>query len=207
MDLKLTEFGRLLPHRATPALFVGPSQVRAYWEGLRVNGSIPERSQLDPRGLGGVLDRVFVAEAIGKGLVQVRIAGSALAEATGMDLRGLPLSCLFSADARPRLAEALQSVITGEGVVELDLGDAIGRGTLARLLLLPLADGPDRRLVLGCLGSAEAKLGPRVRFEILRKQEERLAPVAPAAAPVVVDLSPPMAARRVRHLTLVHDRN
>ena len=58
------------------------------------------RAALDPRGMTGVLDRVFLAERIGRGVAQVRIAGSALGEIGGMDLRGLPLTVLFCAEAR-----------------------------------------------------------------------------------------------------------
>lgn len=201
MDLKLPEFGRLFPQRTQPATFPGPSQVRAYWEGLRRNGGVPDRTQLDPRGFGGVLDRVFLAERIGRGLVQVRIAGSALAEVAGMDLRGLPLSCLFAAEARPMLADTLEPVTNAKTLVDLDLGASRGgAGVIARLVLLPLTDGPDRRLVLGCLGLAEGLPGAGLKFTILRRQEERLAPITqpdPVPEPV----------RPVPHLTLVHARD
>jgi hypothetical protein len=201
MDLKLPKFSRPLHQHISPAVFAGPSQVRAYWEGLRQNGRLPDRAQLDPRGFGGVLDRVFLAEPIGRGLVQVRISGSALCEAAGMDLRGLPLSCLFSSEARPALAEALEQVSDGIALAEFDLGASRGGlGTLARLVLLPLTDGADRRLVLGCLGHADGLLGPGLKFTILRRLQERLAPAPqPAVEP------PPV--RKVPHLTLVHARD
>ncbi len=198
MELRLTDLVRLLPRRAPPELFAGPSQVRAYWEGLRRDGGLPDRAQLDPRGLGGVLDRVFLAEPIGKGLVQVRIAGSALTEAAGMDLRGLPLSCLFAAESRDMLAEALEPVATGEKLTELYLGaNRGGPGAVGRLLLLPLTDGPDRKLVLGCFGLAEGLIGPRLKLTILRRTEERVTP-EPAPAAVI-----PAPARRTPYLTLV----
>ena len=199
MELKLGELARLISRRSgTTALFTGPAQVRAYWEALRKDGGIPDRTQLDPRGFGGVLDRVFLAERIGKGLVQVRIAGSALTEVAGMDLRGLPLSCLFAAEARDQLAEALEPVTTGSTIVELDLGaNRGGPGAVGRLLLLPLQDGPDRRLVLGCLGLADGLIGPRLKLTILRQQEERVTPVE-APKPV------PAPQRRTPYLTLVH---
>lgn len=190
-----------------PPVFAGLAEVRAYWEGLRQAGGLPERAALDPRGLGGALDRVFLAERIGHGLVQVRIAGSALGALAGIDLRGLPLSCLFAAEARPLLAEVLEEVTRGQGLAELDLGrDRGGPGVQARLLLLPLADGPERRLVLGCLGIAPERPGKAARFTILRRQVERLAPAPPPApppahAPPAAPVPAPL--RRLRHLTLV----
>ena len=203
MELSLLDLGRFRPRRmAGPQVFDGPSQVRAYWEALRKGAAIPDRAQLDPRGLGGVLDRVFLAERIAKGLVQVRIAGSALTEIAGTDLRGLPLSCLFTAEARPLLAEALEAVAQGQAVVALDLAQGTAR-TVAQLLLLPLQDGLNGRVVLGCLGTTGA-VQPG-KFDILRREEERLGQPASLTNQVPkraqVDLT---VLRRVRHLSLVH---
>src|SRR5690606_17239587 len=83
----------------------GPAELRAYWEGLRRGGSIPCRADLDPRGMAGVLDRVFVGERIGTGLVRLRIAGTALTDIAGLEMKGLPLSALFLPEARARLAD------------------------------------------------------------------------------------------------------
>lgn len=204
MDLKLLHFGRFTAPPVSPMLTAGLSQVRAYWEALRRDGAIPDRGQLDPRGLVGMLDRVFLAEGIGRGLVQVRIAGSALVEAAGMDLRGLPLSCLFAPEARPHLAAALQEVLDGQVLVELDLCLApCATEPLARLALFPMTDQAKRQLVLGCIGCADGVLAARGKFTILRRHAERLAPrlasdPAKPTAPV---------GRRQAHLTLVSVRD
>lgn len=196
MDLRLPDFSRKRALAALP----GPAQLRAYWEGLRTGGAIPQRLQLDPRGLDGILDRVFLAEGIAPGLVQVRIAGSALAEMAGMDLRGLPLSCLFAAEGRPVLADALGRVLAGDVLAELDLGSDRGRTGLvvARLLLLPLADAGNRRLVLGAFGLAPGAM-PAGKFQVLARREERL---CPPAAPVPEAKPAPI--RQRGHLALVH---
>jgi len=216
MTLKLLDFALFRNRNVATPVFDGPAQVRAYWEALRRDGSIPDRAQLDPRGLAGALDRVFLAEAIGRGIVQVRIAGSALTEAAGMDLRGLPLSCLFSANARPQLADALEPVINGLAATELELGAGSGK-VIGRLLLLPLVDGRDRRLVLGCLGHAKGAMRPHLKLDILHRTEERLGKRPNLASPELAlpDLSMPKPAladlptpvRRLRHLTLIHARD
>lgn len=203
MTLKLLDFALFRNRNAAARVFDGPSQVRAYWETLRKAGSIPDRAQLDPRGLAGALDRVFLAEAIGRGIVQVRIAGSALTEAAGVDLRGLPLSCLFSADARPQLAKALEPVIDGLAVIGLGLGAGSGK-VIGRLLLLPLVDGPDRRLVLGCFGHAEGAIRPRMKLDILHRNDEPLSNRSDPAMPETATTAP---ARQLRHLTLVQARD
>jgi hypothetical protein len=195
-----------LRQRAAPGmpwLTEGPAQVRAYWEAMRQAGGLPSRAALDPRGFGGVLDRVFLAERIGKGLVQIRIAGSALAELGGTDLRGLPLSCLFAAESRPLLALALEEVLAGPAVAEIELGSDRGRTGIAaaRLVLLPLEDGGSRRQLLGAIGFAP---GPGAgKFQILARRSERLTlPPEPAERPEPVPAAPPPAGRR-GHLRLV----
>jgi hypothetical protein len=201
--MSLTILDRFRPKRAAPAaaVFDGLAQVRGYWEGLRRQDTLPARTALDPRGLSGVLDRVFLAERIGTGLAQVRIAGSGLAEFAGMDLRGLPLSCLFTPESRPLLAQSLERVFTAPCVAELDLGS--DRGVVgvvtARVLFLPLAAEGDRRMVLGAMAFA-AGTHAKCKFQVLARREEA---VVLAPAPVEIDRRAE-AARRYGHLTLVH---
>jgi hypothetical protein len=200
--MNLTFLDRFRPQRdlPKPAVFDGPAQVRAYWEGLRLGGAVPPRSAIDPRGLGGVLDRVFLAERIGRGLVQVRIAGSALVEFAGTDLRGLPLGCLFAADSRPQLAITVERVLAEPLAAEIDLGSDRdgGAGPVARLVLLPLAEENGARLLLGAVGFA----GPpaaRCKFQLRGWREARLMP--PPAPDTERPLQP---IRRFGHLALVH---
>lgn len=195
---------RLRPRRdaGQPVVIEGLSQARAYWEGLRGGASLPQRRAIDPRGLAGVLDRVFLADRIGRGLAQVRIAGSALGDFAGTDVRGLPLSCLFGPESRGLLADTLEQVFAGPALAELDLGsDRVpGGGIVARLLLLPMEDELGGRIVLGMIGFADPRPA-RCKLQILARREERLtlAPAPdPEPAPAVVPI------RRMRHLALVH---
>lgn len=201
--MTLSFLDRLRPRRDPPSrpVFEGLAQVRAYWEGLRAAGQLPQRAALDPRGLGGVLDRVFLAERIGRGLVQLRVAGSGLADFAGMDVRGLPLSCLFTPESRPLLAQCIESVFDTPAVAEIDLGaDRLGGGAfMARLVLLPLADQGGRKLVLGAISFAASALP--CKLQILARREEALV-IAPNAAPPA-----PQPIRRVGHLALVHSND
>jgi hypothetical protein len=196
---------RLRP-RSAPALpltLTGPAQVRAYWEGLRTGSALPSRAALDPRGLSGVLDRVFLAERIGKGLVQVRIAGSALADLAGTDLRGLPLSCLFTPESRPLLAQALEDVFTGPSVAEIDLGADRGRTghAIAQLVLLPLQDERDCRQLLGVFGLTEGTGGCKLQVLARRSECLEVPPPVTSAPPVPVSVERPVG--RHGHLRLV----
>lgn len=206
--MTLTFLDRFRPRQVAPSpmVFDGLAQIRAYWEGLRLKGALPRRAMIDPRGLSGVLDRVFLAERIGQGLAQIRIAGSGLTDFAGDDLRGLPLSCLFAADSRPMLAQTVERVFAEPALAELDLGSdrgAVGK-TIARLILLPLAEEDGARTLLGAISFADTARGP-CKFQLLARREERVAP------PRVIPLHPAFAPeesgtplRRRGHLTLVH---
>lgn len=176
---------------AHPAL----AEVRGYWEALRAGGGLPHRGQIDPRGMAGVLDRVFLAEEIAPGLARLRLAGQVLCGLMGMDVRGMPVSALFDPVARRALEPPLRRVFTGEAAVTIDVAaeTGIGRPALAgRLLLLPLRgfDGrPD--MALGCLSLAgETGRTPR-RLIVQRWVAEALetgeGPIsAPYSAPLPV---------------------
>ena len=195
---------RLRPRRdsALPVHFEGLSQTRAYWEGLRQGPALPSRRDVDPRGLVGVLDRVFLADRIGRGLAQIRIAGSGLTDFAGADPRGLPLSCLFGPESRGQLAETLDHVFIDPAVAELDLGSdrAPGGGLVARLLLLPLADETGGKLVLGVMGFADPA-PQHCKLQIRSRREERL---VLAKAPIITAEPQVAPIRRMGHLSLVH---
>lgn len=201
--MTLSFLDRFRPQRPlqAPLVFEGLAQVRAYWEGLRRGNGLPKRSAIDPRGLSGVLDRVFLAERIGRGLVQVRIAGSGLADFAGMDVRGLPLSCLFAPESRAQLGITLERVFDLPAVAEVDLGSdrAGGGGLVARLLALPLADEDGARLILGAISFA-AGPAARCKFQMRSWRDERL--LQPAEPQPEAPVAPPI--RRIGHLSLVH---
>lgn len=200
--MSLSFLDRFHPQRPAqaPLVFEGLAQVRAYWEELRQGTALPARSAIDPRGLSGVLDRVLLAERIGRGLVQVRIAGSGLADFFGMDVRGLPLSCLFAAESRGQLDVTIERVFDQPAAAEIDLGSdrAAGGGLVARLLLLPLADDRGTKLVLGAVSFATG--ATRCKFQIRTCRDEPL----PQAALVQADAPSAQPIRRFGHLSLVH---
>ena len=181
-------------------LFEGLAQLRAYWESLRRAGGLPVRSAIDPRGLGGVLDRVFLAERIGRGLAQLRIAGSGLVDFAGTDLRGLPLTCLFAAGSRPQLGLLLERAFETPAVVELDLGLDRGAtgGLVARLLLLPLADTGPNRPLLGAISFA-GTIPTHGKLQLRSWRDEALC--LPSPEPEAAPVQP---IRRLGHLALVH---
>ncbi len=170
------------------------NEVEAYWEGLRDGRPLPRRSELDPRGLERALDRVFVLERVAQGVVRFRLAGQFLHGLMGMDVRGIPLSAMFVADARDALSHRIFELFDGPHVVRLTLIAAPGLarpGMDGEMVLLPLCDedGSVNR-ALGCLATeGTAGRAPR-RFRLASARTRALNGVAgrpddrPSPAPV-----------------------
>ena len=166
------------------AKFVQLAEVRAYWEGLRGLAGLPRRDQIDPRGIAGALDTVFLLERVAPGVARFRLAGMQINELLGMDVRGMPLSALIDPASRARIAEAVDALFAGPAILTLGLEAerALGRPALeGRLILLPLlsARGPCD-LALGCLATHGAIGRAPRRFAVAHLQSEPLA-AAPAA--------------------------
>jgi len=162
------------------------AEVRAYWEALRDGPTLPRRARIDPRGIAGALEGAFIVERIAPGIARFRLAGMALVDLMGMEVRGMPLSALFDPAGRRALAAGLEQVFAGPAVLDLRLAAerGIGRPELTgRMLILPLADDDGQiRLALGCLATAgETGRTPR-RFQITASTEQTLAP-RPVMAP------------------------
>ncbi len=163
------------------------AEVRAYWEGLRNGAALPRRDQIDPRGIAGALEQVFLIERIAPGLARFRLAGMGISDLMGMDVRGMPLSSLFDPAGRTRLTGPLEGLFR-DGValdIWLEAERGVGRPAMeARMLLLPLVSTRGvTDLALGCL-AVEGVTGraPR-RFAISALLNEPVA-VASRVGPV-----------------------
>ncbi|WP_050526306.1 PAS domain-containing protein [Pseudorhodobacter aquimaris] len=162
-------------------------QLAAYWEALRDGDSIPQRTQISPRGIEGALSSTFLIERVAPSVARFRIAGLDFAEFMGMEVRGLPFSAIFGPAARQDVADRLASVFEDPARLTMDLAAerGIGRPALsARMLVLPLLDTRGRiAMALGCM-AIEGKTGrsPR-RFEITASSVKRIYQPAPEALP------------------------
>lgn len=148
--------------RRDPALV----QVEAYWEALRGARIVPERAEVDPRGLTGALEHAFVLERIAPGLARFRVAGMHLSDLMGLEVRGMPISAIFLPEARPELARALDAAFDEPARVRLLLkgDDGFGRPPLlGELVLLPLrAGGGEINRVLGAI-AMDGRIGRQPR--------------------------------------------
>ncbi len=132
-------------------------RVSAYWASLRYGQPVPERSAIDARDIAQDLPHVFLAELVTPRVARLRICGHHVEELFGMDMRGMPVSVMFSGAARDRLAEAFEQVGRGTRVfLSLTAEDGFGLPRMrASLALLPLADANGRvTRVMGVLERA-----------------------------------------------------
>ncbi len=184
--------------------------LRAYWEGLRQADSLPARDRIDPRGLITALSHVFLIERQAAGLVRFRLAGRALCDLVGRELRSAPMETLFEPASRPRLSAQLELVFTGPCVLEATLTAAGGmlRPPLsARMVVLPLMGMEGRTtLAIGCVDMDDATGMPPRRLTLQRVLRE---PLATGAAPAPDFTPPPLPAptQRGARLRLVHSRD
>jgi hypothetical protein len=194
VPLHPTAHGSASGHDAADALL-------RYWLGLCRGGALPRRDEIDPRAIGTLLPNTFLLERIAPGLARFRVAGTHLAELMGMDVRGMPASCLIAPAARDQFADALADLFDRPARLRLDL-TAPGRpghpALGGRMRLLPLR-GPGGAVdrALGCLVTAGTPGKSPRRFAIAA---HRAHPVAPAAPPA--EAGPPRPAGRP-HLRLV----
>ncbi|MFN4056835.1 MAG: PAS domain-containing protein [Roseinatronobacter sp.] len=140
-----------------------------HWATLPRRGLAPNRSDLDPQAISAALPYVFIAELVTKRVARLRLVGHALEDLLDMDMRGMPLSALFTTDARPVLATAFEQVERGARVL-LPLRAERGWGLpemTGQLALLPLCDGHGEiTRILGVLErKGDAGRAPR-RFTI-----------------------------------------
>lgn len=145
-------------------------QAEAYWTALRRGDDVPSRSQIDPRGLENILSNTFILERIAPGIARFRLAGSLVNEMAGMEVRGMPVTAFFTADARKQLSNAMEHMFETPAVVELGLQIEAPRQKApraARMLLLPLrSDLGDISRVLGILVADEGTAATSQRFSI-----------------------------------------
>jgi len=141
-------------------IFSALSQVEGYWEGLRGADLVPSRAAVDPRGIEDALEYAFILECVAPGVARFRLAGMHLTDLMGMEVRGMPVTAMFTPESRAKMGQLITEICTQPLVSQLALKgeQSIGRPALeARMLLAPLTDdfGQTNR-ILGCLQSKGA---------------------------------------------------
>lgn len=159
-------------------------QVEAHWEKMRATDTVPTQMSVSPDALDEALANCFVLERVAPTIARFRVAGKQLNDLMGIDVRGMPLSTLFSEAGRQSLAEVVQSVCEGPEIAEIPITATRGlrRSVLrGRVLLLPLKgrDGQVNR-IFGAIVLDGAPSRHTVRFDFDRSiplRGKRLTPM------------------------------
>jgi len=145
--------------------------LHAYWNEARRGQEVPKRADIDPRRIEPLLSNAFISERIAPGVTRLRVAGMHLSDIMGMEVRGMPLSCLISPPARDAFALHLVDLFDGPAALRMELRSpgALGRPEMrATLVMLPLrSDLGDVSRALGCLVTRGVSGRAPRRFEIM----------------------------------------
>lgn len=150
-DSNIVSLNEVKSFDAGPAL----AQIEAYWQTARRGRLVPSRSDIDPRGLNGVLEHAFILERISSGLARFRVAGAHLRDLVGLELRGMPLSALFTPDAREPLSDMVAEAFDAPSIIHASIiskGGFMKTHLEGNMVLLPLrSDLGDVTRLLGGL--------------------------------------------------------
>lgn len=180
------------------------ARVRAYWEGLRRDGALPQRADVDPRALPDLLPNVFLLEHVAPSVVRFRHTGALLSEIMGMDVRGMPFLSLIDPAEREPLVSQVNRVFHDPAILDIELAGVSGNEMRlgARIALLPLQTFRGVDMALGCIETEGLVGRPPRRFRAVRVLSERVG-VANMQAAGFAEPAAPFAPARP-FLRLVH---
>lgn len=144
-------------------------EMLSYWEQLRDGRAAPPRSEIDPRQIQSLLEHTFILERVRDGHPRVRLAGMAVCDLLGMELRGMPARSLIEVGSRPHFDRYLSDVMDKPQIIELYLetSDQDNEKTRGRMLLLPLTDNDgETTRVMGCITLHTKLFQAPLRFDI-----------------------------------------
>lgn len=171
------------------------TEIRAlysYWEGLRGQRPCPYRAEVDPRDMTGDARHLFLLENLGEGNVRFRLAGTALQDAFGYDLRGMSLRSIMAGKARESLVALVNETLSEPGIGYARLLGPDGK-QLWEMVLLPLrSDFGEVDRLIGCLHPISGRVPPAgeapTRFTI---DHMSIRPVElPEGGPLAADTQP-----------------
>lgn len=144
-----------------------------YWSRIRAGQSVPDQADIDPKALKRLLPYVFLLDSKSDGSFSYRLAGTALCERFGMELRDRNFLAHWDRDSRALLATLLrQSLRTGTPLCLTSIGATEEcRMIEIETVLMPIAFGgnePERFLAVAhTMGDLYALGGRAIQFERL----------------------------------------
>lgn len=183
----------------------------AYWEGIRGGRLLPYRREVDPAAFPRLLDSVFILEVRDDHEITYRLAGTALCDFVGVELRGMNYLSFWDQHSRDQVSMLLERVCAQPCVGNITAVQDGGVRSKARLetVFLPLKDDNGRpNRILGYTNiraNAAAMLSDRTaRFQRLEsataypiEQMEHCTPRIPRQRPIKSQQIP-KAIKRIR---------
>ena len=150
------------------------SELRAlygYWNRLRAGRKTPLRSDIDPRDMACDARNLFILENLGRGNIRFRLAGTAIVDAFGMELRGMNARAIMVTGSRESFTALINETLEDPGVGYARLRNAADESGIWEVNLLPLrSDFGAIDRVIGCLhpliGVPGKNPGAPLRFRI-----------------------------------------
>ena len=173
-----------------------------YWESIRAGRSTPLRSDIDPREMGCDARNLFILENLGRGNIRFRLAGTAIVDAFGMELRGMNARAIMTAASRESFTALIAETLEDPGTGYARLATAGPEPQAWEISLLPLrSDFGQIDRVIGCLHPIEGRPRRRgdapLRFRIEEMTVEPILATVEDSAPLPVPgfAEPPRAFR------------
>ena len=124
----------------------------SYWDGLRAGRRTPYRNEVDPRDMTCDVRNLFILENLGRGNIRFRLAGTAIVEAFGMELRGMNARAIMSAASRESFTALITEALEDPGTGYARLVAADDPTSVWEICLLPLrSDFGMTDRIIGCL--------------------------------------------------------
>ncbi|MEM9061570.1 MAG: PAS domain-containing protein [Pseudomonadota bacterium] len=126
--------------------------LQSYWNEIRAGRTTPMRSDIDPRDMECDARNLFILENLGRGNIRFRLAGTAIVDAFGMELRGMNARAIMAAGSRESFTALISEVLEDPGTGYARLHNAVDERDIWEISLLPLrSDFGMIDRVIGCL--------------------------------------------------------
>lgn len=142
--LDWSQFGNVVPmtpNGETPKPRSLLWELEAYWAALPRIGLLPRRSDVDPRCIERILPDAVILERVAPGVARFRIASQHLCDIAGGEVRGMPITALFSAAHRQQMTNALVDMFDRPATLHANLkgtGPGLTRPLRGAMVLMPL---------------------------------------------------------------------
>ncbi|MEM7177620.1 MAG: PAS domain-containing protein [Pseudomonadota bacterium] len=151
-DTVCVDFSRARLNHSTDMLHTETRALFAYWDRLRGDRDVPFRTEIDPRDMDCDARYLFILESLGNGNIRFRLAGSAIGDAFGMELRGMSIRAIMEGKSRQNISALVEEVLDEPGVGYARLIEDNELATNWEMVLLPLkSDFGSVNRVIGAL--------------------------------------------------------